>query len=67
MGCGGAEDPAKENRIVPLFTNFVVEMLLYLYALRSSIKYYINKKEKIFEGLVNADTPLALEVPESKF
>lgn len=44
------EDPAKENRIVPLFTNSVVEMLLYLYALRSSINYYINKKEKYLKA-----------------
>lgn len=36
MGCGGK---AKENSIVPLFTNSLAEMLLHLYALKSSINY----------------------------
>lgn len=34
---GGVKSPAKENRIVPLFTNSLAEMLLCLYALK---KFY---------------------------
>lgn len=36
---GGEEGPAKENRIVPLITNSLAEMLLHLYALKSYINY----------------------------